>query len=100
MLRYGRKKLSDVWRPMTNFETAVEAQKIIDNLFHRLKELNYNPDLKKMMKNLEHLVTELSKAEVVARTNRAPRMAQKPREELAKAIDYADKMLLLAKLCQ
>jgi uncharacterized protein (DUF1499 family) len=82
------------------FETAVEAQKIIDNLFHRLKELNYNSDLKKMMKNLENLVTDLSKAEVVARTNRSPRIAQKPREELAKAIDYADKMLLLAKLCQ
>jgi hypothetical protein len=85
---------------MNEFTTAVEAQKIIDNLFHRLKELNYNPDLKKMMKNLEHLVTELSKAEVVARTNHAPGIAQKPREELAKAIDYADKMLLLAKLCQ
>ena len=85
---------------MTNFETALEAQKIVDNLFRRLKELNYNPDLKKMMKNLEHLVTELSKAEVVARTNRSPGIAQRPREELAKAIDYADKMLLLAILCQ
>ena len=82
------------------FETAVEAQKIVDNLFRRLKELNYNPDLKKMMKNLEHLVTELSKAEVVARTNRAPGIAQRPREELAKAINYADNMLLLAKICQ
>jgi hypothetical protein len=85
---------------MQNFETAVEAQKIVDNLFRRLKELNYNPDLKKMIKNLDHLVTELSKAEVVARTNRAPGIAQKPKEELAKAIDYADKMLLLAILCQ
>ena len=85
---------------MTNFETALEAQKIVDNLFRRLRELNYNPDLKKMMKNLEHLVTELSKAEVVARTNRSPGIAQRPREELAKAIDYADKMLLLAILCQ
>jgi hypothetical protein len=85
---------------MTNFETAVEAQKIVDNLFRRLRELNYNPDLKKMMKNIEHLVTELSKAEVIARTNRSPGIAQKPREELAKAITYADNMLLLAKLCQ
>jgi uncharacterized protein YpbB len=85
---------------MTNFETAVEAQKIVDYLFRRLRELNYNPDLKKMMKNLEHLVTELSKAEVVARTNRSPGVTQRPREELTRAIDYADKMLLLAKLCQ
>jgi hypothetical protein len=53
-----------------------------------------------MIKNLDHLVTELSKAEVVARTSRSPGIAQRPKEELAKAIDYADKMLLLAILCQ
>ena len=85
---------------MPTFDTAIEAQKIVDRLDRRLRELNYNPDLKKMIKNLEHLVTELSKAEVVARTNRAPGLTQKPREELAKAINYADNMLLLAKLCQ
>jgi ethanolamine utilization cobalamin adenosyltransferase len=85
---------------MNEFNNAVEAQKLVDALSKRLKELNYNPDLKKMIKNLDHLVTELSKAEVVARTNRAPGIAQKPKEELAKAIDYADKMLLLAILCQ
>lgn len=85
---------------MTEFTTAVEAQKLVDALFKRLKELHYNPDLKKMMKNLDHLVTELSKAEVVARTNRSPGIANRPKEELTKAIDYADKMLLLAKLCQ
>jgi len=85
---------------MTEFTTAVEAQKLVDALSKRMKELNYNPDLKKMIKNLDHLVTELSKAEVVARTNRSPGIAQRPKEELAKAIDYADKMLLLAILCQ
>jgi hypothetical protein len=85
---------------MNEFNNAVEAQKLVDALSKRLKELNYNPDLKKMIKNLDHLVTELSKAEVVARTNRAPGIAQKPKEELARAIDYADKMLLLAILCQ
>ena len=82
------------------FETAVDAQKLIHALRIRLKELHYNPDLKKMVENLDVLVTELSKAEVIARTNRAPGIAQKPKEELAKAIHYADNMLLLAKLCQ
>ena len=85
---------------MNEFNNAVEAQKLVDALSKRLKELNYNPDLKKMIKNLDHLVTELSKAEVVARTSRSPGIAQRPKEELAKAIDYADKMLLLAILCQ
>lgn len=85
---------------MHSFNTAVEAQKIVDALSKRLKELNYNPDLKRMIKNLDHLVNELSKTEVTARTNKAPGMTQRPKEELAKAIEYADKMLLLAKLCQ
>lgn len=85
---------------MTEFNNAVEAQKLVDALSKRLKELNYNPDLKRMIANLEPLVTELSKAEVIARNNRAPGHIQRLKEELAKAIDYADKMLLLAKLCQ
>ena len=85
---------------MNTFNTAIEAQQIIAQLTKRLKELNYNPDLKRMIANLEPLVTELSKAEVVARNNRSPAHTQRPKEELAKAIDYADKMLLLAILCQ
>jgi hypothetical protein len=85
---------------MNEFDNAVEAQQIIAQLTKRLKELKFNPDLKRMIANLEPLVTELSKAEVVARTNRSPGIAQRPKAELAKAIDYADKMLLLAKLCQ
>ena len=85
---------------MHNFETAIEAQKIVRTLRDRLKSLKYNPDLKKMVDNLDFLVTELSKAEVVARNNRTPGLIQKPREELAKAITYADNMILLAALCQ
>lgn len=85
---------------MAEFNNAVEAQKIISDLYKRMREINYNPDLKKMLKNLDYLLTELSKAEVVARTNRTPGIAQRPKEELSKAIDYADNMLLLAKLCQ
>lgn len=85
---------------MHNFETAIEAQKIVRTLRDRLKSLKYNPDLKKMVDNLDCLVTELSKAEVVARNNRTPGLIQKPREELTKAITYADNMILLAALCQ
>ena len=81
-------------------ETALDWQEVSIQMSKDLNSIGYNPDLKKMMKNLEHLVTELSKAEVVGRTNRAPGLAQKPREELVKAITYADNMLLLAKLCQ
>ena len=82
------------------FKTAIEAQKIVDDLHRQLKTLNYNPDLKKMAKNLDHLVNELSKAEVIARVNRAPGLLESKREELSKAIDHLDKYILLLRLYQ
>jgi ethanolamine utilization cobalamin adenosyltransferase len=82
------------------FKTAIEAQKIVDDLHRQLKTLNYNPDLKKMAKNLDHLVNELSKAEVIARVNRAPGILDSKREELSKAIDHLDKYILLLRLYQ
>ena len=82
------------------FETAVEARKIVDDFHRQLKTLKYNPDLKKMATNLEQLVSDLSKAEVLARTTRNPRHTDQPREALADAIDYMDKMILMLRLFQ
>jgi hypothetical protein len=86
----------------THFTTALEAQKVIDGLRKQLKSLNYNPDLKKMITNLDVLVDDLSKAEVMARQVKAGRSAtvENCRLRLSQAIDYADKMLFLAKFCQ
>jgi hypothetical protein len=82
------------------FETAVEARKIVDDFHRQLKTLKYNSDLKKMATNLDQLVSDLSKAEVLARTNRNPKYADKSREDLANAIDYMDKMILMLRLFQ
>jgi len=82
------------------FETAVEARKIVDDFHRQLKTLKYNPDLKKMANNLDQLVSDLSKAEVLARTNHSPRHTDKPKEDLANAIDYMDKMILMLRLFQ
>ena len=82
------------------FETAIEARKIVDDFHRQLKTLKYNPDLKKMATNLDQLVSDLSKAEVLARTNRAPSITDKPREELAEAIDRLDKYILMLRLFQ
>jgi hypothetical protein len=82
-----------------DFQTAIEAQKIVADLRRQLKTINYNPDLKKMVVNLDVLVDDLSKAEVQARQVRANRSAgvENCRERLRQAIDYADKMIFLAR---
>lgn len=82
------------------FTTALEASKIIDDLNYQARQLNYNKDLRKLLKNAENLVGVLGSAEVRARQLHKPYLANKPREELASAIDYAEKMLLIMRLTQ
>jgi hypothetical protein len=84
---------------MHKFTTAIEAQKLVDNLRKQLRTINYNPDLKKMVANLDVLVNDLSKAEVQSRQAKSTRSAtvDNCREKLQNAIDYAEKMLFLAR---
>jgi len=82
------------------FTTALEASKIIDDLIYQARQLNYNKDLRKLIKNAEKLVGVLGSAEVRARQLHKPYLANKPREELAQAIDYCEKMLLILRLTQ
>ena len=82
------------------FTTALEASKIVDDLISQARQLNYNKDLRKLIKNAEHLVGVLGSAEVRARQLHKPYLANKPREELANAIDYCEKMLLILRLTQ
>jgi hypothetical protein len=82
------------------FTTALEASKIIDDLIYQARQLNYNKDLRKLIKNAEKLVGVLGSAEVRARQLHKPYLANKAREDLANAIDYCEKMLLILRLTQ
>ena len=82
------------------FTTALEASKIVDDLDKQARSLNYNSDLRKLIKNAQKLVGILGSAEVRARQLHKPYLANKPREELANAIDYCEKMLLILRLTQ
>ena len=84
----------------SKFVTALEASKILDDLNTQARSLNYNKDLRKLLKNAEKLVGVLGSAEVRARQLHKPYLANKPREELAQAIDYCEKMLLILRLTQ
>jgi glycerol-3-phosphate cytidylyltransferase-like family protein len=82
------------------FTTALEASKILDDLTYQARQLNYNKDLRKLLENAQKMVGVLGNAEVRARQLHKPYLANKPREELARAIDYCDKMLLILRLTQ
>ena len=85
---------------LMKFTTALEASHIVDDLDKQARSLNYNSDLRKLIKNAQKLVATLGSAEVRARQLHKPYLANKPREELANAIDYCEKMMLILRLTQ
>ena len=102
-MRSQQPKLERTWdsnNVQSQWHTALEASKIVDDLVKEARKLNYNSDMKKLLKNAEHLVGILGSAEVRARQLHKPYLANKPREELKNAIDYAEKMLMILRLTQ
>lgn len=82
------------------FSTAVEATVILSDLRKQAKQLNYNKDLIKLLSNADKLVGILGNAEVKARQTHRENIVIGPREDLANAIDYCEKMLLILRLTQ
>lgn len=82
----------------TEFTTALEAEKIIEELRNQLKTLPYNKDLRKLLYNCEKLKGILGSAEVRARQLQKPYLANKARQDLKAAIDYLEKILIIARL--
>lgn len=82
------------------FQTALEASHIIDDLDKQARSLNYNKDIRKLIDNARTLVGALGNAEVRVRQLHKPHLANTPRQELAQAIDYCEKMLLILRLTQ
>ena len=85
---------------MNTFSNSLEAGKIIDDLRQQARQLNYNKDIQKLIRNAEQQLTELGRAEVHARQLQRPKMVDKHSADLAKSIDYIQKMLLILKLIQ
>jgi hypothetical protein len=82
------------------FETAVEARNIVDELTKQSRKLNYNPHYKLLINNLNKMVNDLSTAEVRARQSKRPSLTDLPKQKLAQAIDYFEKLLLVQMLSE
>lgn len=82
------------------FTTAIEASKIVDELRSQIRTLNYNKDLYKYLANLNYLVADLGSAEVKARQSHKFSITDEPREKLSKAVDYLEKLIIIARLSE
>lgn len=79
-------------------ERALDWDTISIGLQRQLKAIDYNPDLMRLFKNIEHLVKELSKLEVyVRRTGRYNFLDDKV-VEINNAIGHLEKLILMAQL--
>lgn len=78
---------------VTDTTTAIKK---LDDLSIQLKNIRYNPDLHKIKKNIESMITELSKQEVVARRTKKSNHCQKILEEINQSVDYLEKLILVA----
>lgn len=79
-------------------ERALDWNKVSDDLRSQLGTVGYNPDLRKMFKNIDGMVTELSKLEVSFRRTQKYTMLEDKVAEINKAIDHLEKLILMAKL--
>ena len=81
-------------------QVATDFQTISSQFRSDLNSLNYNPDLRKMLKNIEKMVEELSKMEVDARRKQKYTYTETKVLEINTAIDHLEKLILVAKLMQ
>ena len=102
-IQYLPRKLEKRWVSSdmdSRFTTALEAGKVVDELRRQLYSINYNSDLRKLLKNIDKQIAELSSAEVIARQTHKTRALEQPLENLHKSIDYLEKLIIIAKLSE
>lgn len=83
-----------------DIKTALEGREVCDKLRSDLAKIRYNPDLIKMLKNIEKMVTEISKLEVVCRRTVSQVILERPLRELNEAITHLQKLILVAQLME
>lgn len=79
---------------------SLEWTKIHDQLRGELRKINYNHDLHKLLKNIDTMVSELSKLEVDARRTRSYVAVNQKLDQINDSIVKLDKLIVLALLTQ
>lgn len=81
-----------------NCLTAIEWKQKLESVYKDLRSSRYNPDLYKLYKNIQEMVTELSKIEVQDRQHKTNYNAQAQSDKIKSSVDYLEKMILILKL--
>ena len=79
-------------------ERAIDWNQVSIDLSSQMNGIGYNPDLHRMHKNIDKMVTELSKLEVSFRRTQKFEMLDERVAEINKAINHFEKLLLMANL--
>ena len=79
-------------------ERAIDWNQVSIDLSSQMNGIGYNPDLVRMHKNIDKMVTELSKLEVSFRRTQKFEMLDDRVTEINKAIQHLEKLLLMANL--
>jgi transaldolase len=79
-------------------QNSLEWQKINSDLSKQLSGVGYNPDLHKMLANITKMVSELSSLEVEARRKKSTHMTREKVNNINKAINHLEKLILMATL--
>lgn len=81
-------------------ETALQGREVCDELRKDLRKIRYNPDLNKMFRNIENMVTDISKLEVGCRRSTHRFMLDEPLANLNQAVNHLRNLILMAKLME
>ena len=79
-------------------QKAIDWDKVSVQLHAQMSQAGYNPDLNRMLLNITKMVTELSKIEVGFRRIHKSNMTDDKVNEINKAINHLEKLILMASL--
>ena len=78
--------------------SSLDWNSVHSELRTQIGQVPYNPDLRRMLNNISNMVSELSQAEVESRRINKPAYNNEKIEDINKAIDHLEKLLLIAQL--
>lgn len=85
---------------MNTFTNTTEARDAIDKMRVELYRMRYNADLRRILKNLEEMVSEMSKLEVEARRTQCYDRVHSLGHKAFEAYSHMQHLMLIARLVE
>lgn len=80
--------------------SALHARQVAYQYEKQLSKYRYNEDLVKLLENIDVMITELSKEEVLVRQTRKDVNYNKKKQEVSEVLDRFEKLLLFLALTE